>query len=133
MVAKISVYFCYIPLCLMTAAFLMNICASSGKRMKYISAALILISLLPSAVHVWDLYAEQQSRGDRIEKTSYRYEDFGNWLRSRTYPYFSLMLPTDMPLDISTSDLNWIPKAETLSAEERERAGPQRKDTSGDG
>lgn len=122
-VTRVSVYYYYIPLCLLTVAFLINICVGDGRRLKYISAAVILISLLPSTVHVWDIYSEQRAGGDRIETVSYRYDDFVNWLRSRRYPYSSLMVPTSMPLDMSSGDLNWIPQADTLSAEKRVRIG----------
>ena len=120
-VTRISVNYYYIPICLLTIIFLITIFGemSLRKNLCFVLCFIFVISIVPSLEHDVNIYKEQVELGKRLNRQSYRYENFRKWLKERHYPYRSIMLPTTMNLGLASDDLNWIPNINNITEDKR--------------
>lgn len=130
MVTRVSVYYYYMPMCLLTLCFVIDIYiiyTSHQHRVlcKFLIPAILVLSLIPSVAHVGKMYAQQHRLDRDLYTVSYRYNDLKGWLCGRRYPFYSILLPISMPLDMTAEDVNWIPQANELSIEERAQIGTE--------
>lgn len=120
-VTRVSTYYYYLPVCMVVACFIYNMILNEGlldgknhKKIKVILLLCLVIIYIPSILHTKAIYTEQVKNKFRLEDLTYRYTGLRNFISSKKYPEKSILLPTDINLNMSSRELNWFPYKSSL-------------------